>query len=653
MEKIHYVIIPSDPAAHRFEVRLSIVDPDPAGQLLRLPAWVPGSYLIREFARHVVAIEGHSGPDRQPVPIEKVDKQTWRCAPCTVPLEVVCEIYAWDLSVRAAHLDTTHAYFNGSSVFLAVVGREHEPCTVDIQAPLAAGGRTPVSQAPDRGQTPVKPGSVPSAGSVPSPGSVPLPGSVPSTGSVPCAAWRVATTLARAGAPEFGFGRYRATDYEDLIDHPVECGTFDLVSFEAHGVRHDIVVTGRHTGDLARLAADCARVCAWQIDLFEGPPPFERYLFQIMVVGDGYGGLEHRSSTSLLCSRDDLPQPGRSRIGDKYRTLLGLISHEYFHAWNVKRIKPAAFLPYDLTQEAYTRQLWAFEGITSYYDDLALVRCGLITVSEYLQLLGETLTRVLRGSGRFRQSVAESSFDAWIKFYRQDENSPNAVVSYYTKGSLVALALDLRLREATGGARSLDDLMRTLWQTYGAPGVGVPEGRIEALASELAGCDLAPFFASAVHGTEDLPLEELLASAGVSLNLRVAVSDTDKGGTAGPQPGPDDAPRAWLGAKVGAEGRLTVVHEGSPAQHAGLAAGDQLLAIDGIRVGGAFESRLADCTPGRTLQIHAFRRDELFECAVTLAAAPRDTAWLVAEPGAGPAAGARRGAWLGAAAAPD
>ncbi|MCE2946008.1 MAG: M61 family metallopeptidase [bacterium] len=619
MEKIHYLIVPVSPEAHRFQVTLQVSDPDPAGQRLWLPVWIPGSYLVREFARHVLSIAALDGQGR-PVAVAKVDKHRWQCAPCESPLTVTCEVYAWDLSVRAAHLDTMHAYFNGSSVFLAVEGREHEHCTVDIQPPAGEA----------------------------------------------YGAWRVATTLPRAGAPEHGFGRYRAADYDELIDHPVECGTFDLVSFDAHGVRHDIAVTGRHRGDLDRLARDFARACTAQIDLFGAPPPFDRYLFQVMVVGDGYGGLEHRASTSLLCSRDDLPQPGQAKTTDKYRTLLGLASHEYFHAWNVKRIKPAAFLPYDLSREGYTRQLWAFEGITSYYDDLALVRCGLVTPDEYLQMLGETVTRVLRGAGRLKQSVAESSFDAWIKFYRPDENAPNAVVSYYTKGSLVALALDLTLREATGGARSLDDLMRRLWQDYGARGIGVPEDRIPALASEIAGRDLSAFFALAVDGTEDLPLAALLATVGVKLGLRAATGESDKGGTPGPLAkvqaeavaAADDvavtsaAPlRPWLGARLSADGKVSLVHDGSPAQQAGLSAGDQIVAIDGLRFAG-IEALLSASRPGRALEVHAFRRDELYQCRLVLAEAPLDTAWLVVDADAAPDAVAARAVWLDTAAPP-
>ncbi len=494
-----YHIVPLDPHAHLYQVSVTIVDPDPAGQRFRLPTWTPGSYLIREFARHFVSVraEAESGE----VTITKEAKDVWRAAPCFGPLIVVAQVYAYELSVRTAYLDGTRGYFNGASMFLCPVGRENAPCTVDIAPPDPRFGE-----------------------------------------------WRVATTLPSADAPPYGFGRYRAENYDELIDHPVETGTFVAATFTAGGAQHDIAISGQADADLPRLAADLTRVCQWHIDLFGGAPgspaPFDRYLFQVMAVGDGYGGLEHRASTSLLCRRDDLPKPGVEKITDDYLGFLGLASHEYFHTWNVKRIKPEAFVPYDLARENYTRQLWAFEGITSYYDDLALVRCGLIPASRYLELIGRAITTVLRGPGRLAQSVAESSFDAWIKFYRQDENSPNAIVSYYAKGSLVALALDLTLRTSSGA--SLDDLMRALWIRHGHPGIGVPEDGIEKLASELAGHDLGDFFTRYVFGTDDPPLARLLADFGVSLQLRAATGPKDRGGKAAP----DDTARSTLGARV-------------------------------------------------------------------------------------------------------
>jgi predicted metalloprotease with PDZ domain len=298
-------------------------------------------------------------------------------------------------------------------------------------------------------------------------------------------------------------------------------------------------------------------------------------------------------------------------------------------------------VPYDLAAEAYTRLLWAFEGITSYYDDLALVRSGVIPAARYLEVLGRTVTGVLRAPGRLRQSVAESSFDAWIKFYRQDENSPNALVSYYAKGSLVALALDLTLRQR---GRSLDDVMRALWQRYGRTGIGVPEDGVERIAGEVAGADLRSFFGRFVEGTEDLPLAELLADFGVTLELRPAHGAGDRGGKAASGP----LPRASLGARVGADMKLVHVYSGGAAERAGLAPGDQLVALDGLKASSDTLRALLDRTaPGETVGVHAFRRDELLEHRLTLVAPALDTCVLRLADDAPPPALERRAAWLG------
>jgi predicted metalloprotease with PDZ domain len=307
----------------------------------------------------------------------------------------------------------------------------------------------------------------------------------------------------------------------------------------------------------------------------------------------------------------------------------------------VKRIKPAAFTPYDLSRENYTRQLWAFEGITSYYDDLALVRCGLINPERYCELLARTITTVLRNPGRLTQSVADSSFDAWVKFYRPDENSPNAVVSYYAKGALVACALDLTLRRE--GRTTLDNLMRALWERYGRTGVGVPENGIPALASELAGRDLSDFFARYVEGTEDPPLRELLVDFGVTMHLRAASDPKDRGG----KPGKDVAPRCTLGIRVGTDQKLTVVLRDGAAARAGLAAGDTLVAVAGLKASPeGLATLLMQGEPGDVVAIHAFRRDELLEVSATLAEAPADTCYFTLDPAPPPEVAARRGAWL-------
>jgi len=591
---IRFTITPKDPAAHLFEITLAVDKPDPEGQAFALPAWIPGSYMIREFARNIVQIRAEAGGKK--IALKKLDKHTWQASPCNGPLVLTYDVYAWDLSVRAAHLDQTHGFFNGTSVFLAVQGQEGLPHIIDIRRPEGDAYK----------------------------------------------AWRVATALPEHKAKRYGFGTYLAANYDELIDHPVEMGNFELAPFKAHGVPHDIVITGRVPNlDMARLCADLKKICEAQIALFEPKTkraPMHRYVFMTMAIGDGYGGLEHRASTALICSRADLPVQGQKEMTDGYRTYLGLCSHEYFHTWNVKRIKPAAFAPYDLRSEGYTALLWLFEGFTSYYDDLMLVRAGVIDEAAYLKLVAKTINGVLRGSGRTKQSVAESSFDAWTKYYRQDENSPNAIVSYYTKGSLIGLALDLTIREETGGRRSLDDVMRALWQRYGrdfyegkALGQGVSETEAEALFDEVTGLKLKRFFDRHVHGTDDLPLDKLLAPFGVKL--------TDDRKDAKPS----------LGVRTVREGndcKLANVYEGGPAHQAGLSAGDILIALDGLRVThGNLDTLLARYWAGDTVTLHAFRRDELmqFEAVLTRGDAPQVTL----TPNAKPVGQARkRSRWL-------
>jgi len=607
-EAIHYRVEPIDPHGHRFQVTLTIWEPDPAGQRMALPAWIPGSYMIREFARHILAIAAHD--ERGSVHLDKIDKDTWRAAPAHGALQVSYTVYAWDLSVRAAHLDATHGFINFTSLALCVLGQQLRPCTVEL---------------------------------------VPPPESV-ATG------WKVATSLPRAGARAHGFGRYRAPDYDALIDHPVEMGHFALGRFEAAGATHEVAVTGRTDVDMKRLTRDLARICETQARLFEprsGQAPFSRYVFLTMAVGDGYGGLEHRDSTALLCQRNDLPHAGLQTPSDGYKTFLGLASHEYFHAWHVKRIKPEAFVPYDLWHETHTRLLWIFEGFTSYYDDLMLVRSGVITPQDYLTLLGRTISLVLRGPGRLRQSLADSSFDAWTKYYRQDENSPNSIVSYYAKGALVALALDLTLRARTQGQRSLDDVMRLMWTRYGrsfynADGAaamqqqGLAEEAFEPLVREASGLDLKRELRAWVEGTADLPLARLLEPFGIDLGLTPA----------------DNSPS--LGTRLASSGgelRISTALTDGAAHRAGLSAGDVLVAVDGLKVASeaTLKTLLARRKAGDRIRVHAFRRDELMDFEVRLQAAPATEAKLAVRTNdqasahaAHQAAGRLRKGWLGA-----
>jgi len=374
----------------------------------------------------------------------------------------------------------------------------------------------------------------------------------------------------------------------------------------------------------------------------------DSYLFQVMAVGNGYGGLEHRNSTSLVCKREDLPQPGAEEVTEGYRTFLGLCSHEYFHTWNVKRIKPAMFLPYDLSKESHTTLLWAFEGITSYFDDLGLIRSGRVDTESYLELLGRGVTRVYRSGGRHKQSLFDSSFDAWTKFYRQDENAPNAIVSYYTKGAIVALAIDMKIRKLTGDSKSLDDVMRVLWQRHGKPLVGVPEDGVEKIVQEVAGHDLSDFFDFALRGTEDIPLDDLLEPMGIRFCVRPQENSTDKGGKASKKKVEEQGSVGARTAAGGSGSKILNVFAGGAAEAAGLAAGDVVVALDGLRVTGTeLEDRVAAAKVGAELCVHAFRRDELLTTTLVVGEPVADTVYFEVVEDASEEVVARRNAWLG------
>lgn len=506
--------------AHLFAVTLTIARPA-ARQRLALPVWIPGSYLIREFAQHLQHLQATQASE--PVPLRQLDKNTWQAdADPAQPLTLHYEVYAFDASVRTAFLDATRGFFNATSLCLRVIGQEDHPQTLDI--------------APDG-----------------------LP-----------AGWQVATGLRAVAVDAAGVGRYEAAHYDELADCPVELGTFWSGAFEACGVPHRFVVSGAGGWvDFDRLLADTQRICEAQIRFWHGEqrPPFDRYVFMLHASGDGYGGLEHRNSTALITQRSDLPKirakdekPTPLKATDGYTTLLGLISHEYFHTWNVKRLRPAEFARYDYDTENHTELLWFFEGFTSYYDDLFLRRAGLIDDATYLALVTKTWNQVQQTPGQRVQSVAQASYDAWLKYYRVQENTPNATVSYYTKGALVALCLDLTLRAE--GRSTLDDVMRELWaRSSGGP---IKEADIARALKRLGGRAFDRELRDWVHGTGDLPVLGLLAPQGAKVHQ-------------------DKAPLAQqLGLRVGESGGLSIknVLRGGAAEAAGMAAGDEWLGVE-------------------------------------------------------------------------
>lgn len=590
---IRYRVAFEDPDSHLLAVRCTIEAPAANGETLLMPAWIPGSYLIRDFARHVVALSARA--DGQAVPVAKDGLHAWHVAtpPGCRRLVVDYAVYAWDASVRGAHFDRSHAFLNGAALFLRVAGREDCRCEVEFAEPRHPALRD----------------------------------------------MRVATSLPPTdGTAEDGFGLRAVADYYTLIDHPAEIGRFASIEFTTgkgrSRCRHRVAVSGHHAGDLARLRRDLARICAWQIDFWGGRPPFAEYLFLLQLSADGYGGLEHADSTALIGRRDDLPAAALGAPDEGYRRLLGLFSHEYFHAWLVKRIRPAGHRPPDLQAPAPTDLLWLFEGFTAYYDDLALVRSGVISPTAYLELLGKTISRVLAVPGRFRQSLAEAARDAWIKLYKPDENTDNATVSYYAKGSLLALVLDLRLRRESDGQRSLDDFMRRLWRDFGARDVPLDEAAVLAALADFAGKATARFVARAIHGTEDLPLRPLLQAFGVHWKQA-----------------PGEASAA-LGVTLAGGGealpRVARVASGSVAEAAGLAGGDLLVAFDGLRADKAMlDNHGKRLAAGSAVAVHVFRDGVLLALTLVMPKLEPGFRTLELAPHVGRSAVTLRRAWLG------
>jgi predicted metalloprotease with PDZ domain len=587
-----YTLRIPQPEARRIEVELSVEARDARSLDVRMPVWTPGSYLVREHQRHVDGLRAHNGEGRE-LAVEKTDKHTWRidCAGAG-RVQVSYRVHCFELTVRTNHVDATHAFLNPSAACIFVVGREAEPCTVRLDLPQG---------------------------------------------------WRSWVALPFEG------DRFRAQDYDELADSPFELGTEGSHSshtFTARGVPHELVVWGRGDFDARRVVPDLVKIIDAEAAIFGGLPYKDRYLFILHLNDKGRGGLEHRRSCALLVPRFSFVQK------PAYEDFLLLVAHEFFHLWNVKRLRPAAFTPYDWTRENHTRLLWAMEGLTSTYEVMALRRAGLVTPQRFLEIWAERVSQLLRTPGRLRMSLSQASFDAWIKHYRPDESTANTTVSYYLKGSIVGFLLDLELRRRSGGARSLDDLVRVLFEKHGLP-PGLPEDGVEKAAIELLGGEsgLHAWFERAIHSTEELQLDEALAGVGLQAIQHPARSADDKGGTeADPKGAPEvTSSRGWLGATLrekptGLE--IASVLEGSPAQASGLAGGDEIVATDGFRTD--VKQRLGRAQAGQTVRLSLFRMDELMEVAVPLLPAPRDTVTFVPDPKATPEQLARRERWLGA-----
>ncbi len=543
---LHYQIEFDDYRQHLIHVTLRFVA-DPT-QVLSLPTWIPGSYLIREFSKHIESVRAYDEEGRL-LEIQKFEKNKWRLFNTDHELITVeYDVYAYDLSVRGAYVDQTRLYVNPSCACLGLEGQEDKAVEVELFLPDELKH------------------------------------------------FQLATGMASKSLVK---GRFtlKAKNYAELIDAPFELAEQTRFSFEANGIPHEFVVSGKHAMNAARMQQDIEKICATEISMF-GSAPFSNYTFMTMATANSYGGLEHPNSTSLISPREDLPKVNEpEEPSEDYQRFLGLCSHEYFHSWLVKFIRPENFVNYDLNKEGYTSLLWIFEGFTSYYDDLILLRSGVISQASYIKLLKTQIDRYLQNPGRFVQSVSESSFDAWVKFYRQDENSNNAGTSYYNKGCLVALCLDLGLRLR---GSSLDALMRKLYENA-QKGIQVHELTIVELCNELTGDNWIEQINHLINTTDELPLDQLFPEFGLSYSLK-----NDKS--------------LPLGLKLVEKPEGVLVQSarrnGAAAQ-AGLSAHDVIIAIDGLKATVKLIEKYAK--QEGTYNILAFRRDELMSFDVKAA----------------------------------
>ncbi|WP_299082260.1 M61 family metallopeptidase [uncultured Paraglaciecola sp.] len=575
---IHYQVSVSSIAGHLFDVTLHIKEPDKSGQILTLPAWIPGSYMIRDFARNIVTISAKDANETE-LSLQKLDKQSWQVQASDSALTIRYQVYAFDLSVRGAYINDEIAFFNGTNMFLAVVGQTDQPCSLTLEKPAQAE----------------------------------------------LSHWKVATTMPTKMQATHTFGEFYAENYDALIDHPVLLGEFDILPFSASGVDFELILAGGHQADVKRITTDLTKVCQHHIEFFNDIPPINRYQFITLLTDNAFGGLEHISSTALMYSRRDLPSLSEAaQMTEGYRVFLSLCSHEFFHTWHVKRIKPQELFGAALDQERYTEQLWIYEGFTSYYDDFSLLRSGLITQSEYLKVVGQNLTRLFRNKGRFKQSITASSFDAWTKFYKQDESAINNIVSYYNKGAVLAMCLDLTLKHHSKEKFCLDDLMRHLWKHHGKLNIPTPTDVIQHIISNEFAIDLTDFFQSALYSTEELPFYALLEKFGVKCHFSARESIEDKGGLM-----PVAPLKIELGAQVKAREtgvQITQVTEQSAAYIAGLQVGDILIALNKWIVSkDNLSSHLNYLSIGQSVLVSIIRDKKLKELNFTAKAAPNDT----------------------------
>ena len=547
LPKIFYQVSMSQPTSHLFEVTITIDNWQERQLNLKMPVWTPGSYLVREYSRNLQDFTAKNSQNKTRLIFQKVSKNHWQIeTEDAISISIFYRIYAHELSVRTNHLDDSHGYFNGAALFLYIPGLEFLPSVLEIVPPQTD--------------------------------------------------WKVTTSLEPLEGKK---NTFLVPDFDTLVDNPVEVGTHQCYEFQVRKKIHRLAVWGKGNIDAEKVIRDMEKIIEVEADLYGGLP-YDNYVFLLHLSNNGFGGLEHKNSCTLNYSRFGFRDP------EKYNRFIQLVAHEFFHLWNVKRIRPKALEKFDYEQENYTPSLWFSEGTTSYYDLLIPLWGGLYNSKVFLDNLSKEITRFLVTPGREVQPLAESSFDAWIKLYRRDTNSDNSQMSYYLKGELLSLLLDLLIRDRTQNQRSLNDVMRQMWEKFGKTEIGFTENQLKEVMESVADRDLTDFFKDYLHTTKELPFNDYLEPFGLRL-----------------QAVPEDNPIPHTGMRVQLENgkdMIKFVAANSPAQVAGISPDDELLALDGIRVTAEqLPERLKDYQANDMIELSVFHQDVLKTVQLQLA----------------------------------
>jgi predicted metalloprotease with PDZ domain len=536
MTKIYYFIAMPQPENHLFQVQLTIENWSNDQLELIMPVWTPGSYLIREYSRHLqdFCVFGQNTN----LVHTKVSKNHWSInTKDQKNITIKYKIYANDLTVRTNHLDQTHGYFNPSALCFYIRGLEKKPINITIITPQ-----------PD---------------------------------------WKISTALPAIKGEKNSF---LARDFDTLADSPFEIGTHEVYDFEVLGKKHQFAIWGKGNYDAQKIINDTKKLIEIEAKMFGGLP-YNNYLFLLHLAPQNNGGLEHKYSTTLNYNRLGFKKT------DKYERFLQLVAHEFFHLWNIKRIRPKGLETFDYTAENYTPSLWFSEGTTSFYDLIIPHRAGIYDTKTYLDYLSKEITRLQTTIGRNFQPVSESSFDAWIKLYRPDANSVNSQISYYLKGEIVTFILDLLIRAKHENKRSFDDVMLAMWEKFGKEEIGFTPTDLKTVIETVADTDLTEFFHDYIDGTKEIPYNEYLQPFGLELKTNIE----------------QEIP--YLGLNCQSENNKEIiknVYFNSPAQKGGIDVGDELLAIDGIKVTATqINDRLKDYKAGDRIEITVFHQDQL------------------------------------------